>query len=360
MKALFILGYPPHTAPAQRFRCEQWLRLLPTGSIDVQHESLMTPGSYSILYEPGHVARKASIVLRGLLKRVSAVARAGRFDVCFIGREAFPLGPPLVERLLERRLPVVFDLDDAIFLGDVSAANRSIARFKMPAKVGEIVELATVVTAGNSWLADWARQRAKAVEVIPTTIDVDHHKPQPQDPRAAVTVGWSGSKTTAQHLHSIDGALATVLEDPRVSVSVVGDRTFALPGSNRGVHAKSWSEAEEVADLASFDIGLMPLPDNDWSRGKCGAKALLYMAMGVVPIVSPVGVNTDIVHHGENGMIASTEAGWVEAIRLLASDPQLRADLGEQARATVVERYSGQAWAPTFLDVLERAASTRV
>ena len=361
MKALFILGYPPDTVPSQRFRCEQWLRLLPKGSIDAHIEPLVTSSANSILYETGHLGHKATAVLKGLLKRVSAILRARQFDVCFIGREAFPLGPALIERLLERRVPVVYDFDDAVFLGDVSAANRSIGRFKMPGKIASIVEMAAITTVGNRWLADWARQRSDRVEIIPTTIDVDLYSPAPRDRRGCVTVGWSGSSTTVRNLHTIDGALVRALQSERLALSVVGDARFVLPDSaGAAIRAKNWSESTELVDLASFDMGLMPLPDDDWSRGKCGLKALQYMAMTVVPIVSPVGVNTEIVRHGENGLVASREDEWVDAIQRLASDAELRVHLGERARATVAEGYSGRDWAPKFFDVLERAASTPV
>jgi glycosyltransferase involved in cell wall biosynthesis len=263
--------------------------------------------------------------------------------------------------LLERRVPVVYDFDDALFVGDVSAANRSIARFKMPEKISRIVAKATITTAGNEWLAAWARRYSSAVEVIPTTIDVDQYRTVHREPAEHVVVGWSGSKTTVRHLQTIEGALRRALSESRVSLSVVGDRSYTVGGLDDDglVRARDWVEASELDDLGSFDIGLMPLPDEDWSRGKCGLKALQYMAMEVVPIVSPIGVNREIVQHGENGLIATGDDEWVAAIQQLASDAQLRRRLGRAARATVVERYSGKAWAPRFLQVLEQAASAR-
>lgn len=360
MKALFIMGYPYDTSPAQRFRCEQWLRLLPAGRIDVHFEPLMNERSYSILYEPGHIARKMAAVAGGALKRLSAILRAGRFDVCFVGREAFPFGPAFIEALLERRVPVVYDFDDAIFIGDVSAANRSVARFKMPQKVARIVELATVTVAGNAWLAEWARQHTNHVEVLPTTIDIDQYQEHVRPRGDMRTLGWSGSKTTIPHLHLVDGALRKAVA-AGWRLSVIGDRQYTLDGADsERVRAKDWSSSTELDDLYSFDIGLMPLPDDDWAKGKCGLKALQYMATGIPAVVSPVGVNTEIVEHGVNGLVASTEGEWVAAMDLLAGDIELRLEMGRRARTTVVEKYSGQQWAPRFLSVLESATSVRV
>jgi glycosyltransferase involved in cell wall biosynthesis len=160
------------------------------------------------------------------------------------------------------------------------------------------------------------------------------------------------------HLQSISGALRRILKELPVELVVVGDPHFKLPGAAR-VSARAWREAEELRDVQSFDIGLMPLPDDTWSRGKCGFKALLYMALGVPAVVSPVGVNRDIVSHGANGLLAASEDEWVDAVASLATDPALRQRLAEAGRTTVVERYSGQRWAPRFLDVLQQAADSR-
>jgi len=140
---------------------------------------------------------------------------------------------------------------------------------------------------------------------------------------------------------------------------VTGDPSFRLTGAPR-VTVKPWRADTEIAEVNNFDIGLMPLPDDEWSRGKAGFKALLSMSLGVPPVVSPVGVNTDIVSDGVNGLLADGDDAWVAAVAKLVEDPGLRARLGAAARQTVVERYSGQEWAPRFLEVLQTAAATRL
>jgi glycosyltransferase involved in cell wall biosynthesis len=196
------------------------------------------------------------------------------------------------------------------------------------------------------------------VEVLPTTIDVDVYRPQPREGRDLVRVGWSGSPTTAAHLRSMEGALRRLLDKFPIELVIMGDPAFRLAGTPR-VTVVPWSSDREIAEVGAFDIGLMPLPDDDWSRGKCGFKALLYMALGVPPVVSPVGVNTEIVSDGENGLLASSEDEWVEAVGRLVRDAPLRARLGAAGRSTVVDRYSGQGWAPRFLEVLRQAADSR-
>lgn len=364
MRALFVVPCPRNTAPGQRFRYEQWLRLLPAGSLHVDVRPLLSQDAFACLYKRGATGAKAAGTVAGLARRLRDIAAAGRYDVAFVHREAFALGPPVVETLLEQRVPVVYDFDDAIFLGDTSDANQRIAKLKWPKKVERIVSLATTTTVGNDWLAAWARRFSDRVEVLPTTIDIDVYRPpeRPRPKRDMVRLGWSGSPTTTKHLHTVDGALRRVLKDLPVELAVLGDDTYSLSGTGaaaKRVSAKAWTAATEIDDVSDFDIGIMPLPDDEWSKGKCGFKGLLYLALGVAPIMSPVGVNTDIIDPGRNGLLAQSEDEWVEAVAQLVEDEPLRHHLAEAGRQTVVERYSGRQWAPRFLEVLERAASTR-
>ncbi|HWD09188.1 MAG TPA: glycosyltransferase, partial [Actinomycetota bacterium] len=232
---------------------------------------------------------------------------------------------------------------------------------------GDIVARAAMTTAGNEYLASYARRYSSAVQVIPTTVDTDRYRPLPDGSRprpeggsGLVRVGWSGSRTTSAHLALIQGALRRMLEELPVELVVIGDPAFRLSGGSAyadRVRVEPWRAETEIAEVGAFDIGLMPLPDDEWSRGKCGFKALLYMSLGVPPVVAPVGVNTVIVSDGANGLLASTEEDWVGAVGRLVEDAALRRQLGAAARQTVVERYSGQAWAPRFLEVLEAAVA---
>lgn len=296
--------------------------------------------------------------VNGLARRIRDVTRAGRHDVVFLYREAFPLGPAVLERVLESRVPVVYDFDDAIFLGDTSAANRNVARLKRPEKVTGIVRRSAATTVSTTWLAEWARQHSPNVHVIPSTVDTDRYRPNDRGEGELVRLGWSGSSTTAAHLHTIDGALRRVLASLPTELVVVGAPDYRLDGAPR-VDVRRWDPAREIADLASFDIGLMPLPDDEWSRGKAGMKALLYMSVGAATVVSPVGANTDIVEDGHNGRLARTDDEWFEVITELVRDVEARRQLGAAGRVTVEQRFSGQLWAPVFLDVLREAAATR-
>jgi glycosyltransferase involved in cell wall biosynthesis len=358
LRVVVLAAQPPGRAPNQRFRFEQWFRLLPAGAVDLAVLPLFEAGAAARLHEPGGTFWKVGQTAAGLLRRLRQLPAARAADVVLIPRELFPLGPALIEAYLERRVPVVFDFDDAVFLRDASEANRLAAWLKMPGKTAGVIAGAAATTAGNEYLASYARRFSSSVHVIPTTLDVETYRPPPRpscQPGDRVRVGWSGSPTTSKHLRSIAPALRRLLADHPVELVVIGDPSFRLEGAPN-VTVLPWRSSTEIADVGSFDIGLMPLPDDEWSRGKCGFKALLYMALGVPAVVSPVGVNTEIVSDGDNGLLASTNDDWVAAIARLVEDPALRERLGAAGRQRVVDRYSGQQWAPRFLEILRAAA----
>lgn len=359
LRVQFIVPYPLGQSPGQRFRFEQWLEMLPPEAIAPDVLPLFDERAYRSLYREGGHRRKIQATIAGAASRVAATASGRRADVTFVYREAFPLGPPLFERLMARQRPVVYDFDDAIWLGDTSAANRWIRRLKAPSKVDEIIELATTTTVGNEYLRTHALDFTTRVEVLPTTLDVDRYRPAGERPRRdRLRIGWSGSPSTSKHLETITPALRRLVNELPVELVVIGDPDFELPGAPH-VEVRPWSREREIDDVRSFDIGLMPLPDDEWSRGKCGFKALLYMALGVPTVASPVGVNSTIITSGENGLLATTEDQWVEAVGLLVDSARERERLGRSGRETVVEHYSGQRWAPRFLRVLEHAAASR-
>lgn len=360
MKVVFLVPYPVGESPGQRFRFEQWLRLLPADAIEADIRPLFSVAAYRHLYAPSGFARKTAQTATAATRRVLATLNT-KADVAFVYRELFPLGPAVLESRLARRMPFVFDFDDAIWLGDTSPANAAVARLKRPAKVADTIAVAAETSVGSGFLEGYARQHSDRVQRIPTTLDVNEYTPpsrRRRTPGERLRVGWSGSPTTSKHLLTIESALRRMVEELPVDLVVMGDPGFELCGAPN-VTVLPWSRESEREVVSSFDVGLMPLPDDEWSRGKCGFKALLYMSMGVPTVLSPVGANLEIVTHGENGIHASTTDEWFDAVTRLVEDEAAASEIGSAGRQTVVDRYSGQHWAPVFLDVLERAAQSR-
>jgi glycosyltransferase involved in cell wall biosynthesis len=290
-----------------------------------------------------------------MLQQLARIATLRReWDIAFLFRELLPVGPPLLEWLLVRKgMPVIYDFDDAIFLPNVSEANRQLGWLKQPQKVGAICRMSTHVTVGNRYLQAYALRYTSQVSVLPTTIDTDWYtRKEGVAIRGQPVLGWSGSLTTSQHLRTVLPTLHMLRQRYDFRLKVIGGEIGAVPGLE--IECQPWREQTEVTDLQSFDIGMMPLPNDSWSRGKCGLKALQYMAVGVPTVASPIGVNSEIIQDGHNGFLATTEQEWVEKLSRLLSDESLRHALATEGRKTVEERYSAAVHVPHLLSILER------
>jgi glycosyltransferase involved in cell wall biosynthesis len=357
-RLLVIAPYPLRRVPGQRFRFEQYLDTWRDAGIEPTVRTLLDERSMDHLYKRGGFAGKAADVLRGFGRRVTDLRDAKRFDAAFLFREAFPMGPALIERALARiGLPYIYDFDDAIYLPNSSDANRFFTPLKFPQKVRSLARHAALVTAGNEHLAAWARQYQPNVRVLPTTIDTDLYVPAPRpDDGGPLRIGWSGSITTIKHLETLEGVLRDVQAERGVRLRVIGDESYRLAGAD--VEVLKWSEATELDDLRAIDIGVMPLPDDQWSRGKCGLKALQYMALGIPTVMSAVGVNVQIAEGGA-ALLASTPEEWRAALHSLLDDPARRQGLAERGRQRVIDRYSVEAVAPQYVDAVRSVIDAR-
>ena len=320
----------------------------------VTFSPFLSHAAMDILHCPGHRWRKALSTLSGYARRLFQALQPGAHDVAFVYREAALLGPAWIERAISRKLPVVYDFDDAIYLPAASAANAWAAAFRSPKKVDAICGLSRHVVVGNERLADYARSRSLSVTVIPSTIDTAAYQVRRSRSRGRPVVGWTGSTTTLPYLKRIERALVELRSRVDYEFLIIGGEV-AFPGVD--VKCLPWRAKSEAEDIAALDVGIMPLPDDEWARAKCGIKALQYMAAGVPPVVSPVGVNEEIVLDDVNGFHARTEGDWVERLALLLRNAKLRTELGREARRTVVERYSARVHAPRMAAVLRAAAA---
>jgi glycosyltransferase involved in cell wall biosynthesis len=350
MRLLAIIPSVYDTNPSQRFRIEQWEPLLRARGVEVTFRPFESSELHAVLYKPGRTAEKLRLVAEALGRRARDVRAARDYDAVYLLREAALLGPPLFERWLRRTgVPFVFDFDDAVFVPYVSPSNGYLSYLKFPGKTRAICRMAAHVMAGNPYLADYARRVNDRVTVIPTTINTEKYTVEPRAENEVPVVGWSGSYSTAQHLATLNGALRRLAGRERFRLRVIGAADFKIGGVE--VEAMPWRSETEVEDMRPFDIGIMPLPDDQWSRGKCGLKALQYMALGVPTVCSPVGVNSEIIRDGENGLLASTDDEWVEKLSTLLRSKDERARLGRAGRETVEARYSAAVQAPRVYDV---------
>ena len=355
-RILFVAPHRPDRAPSQRFRFEQYFSFLQANGFECVMAPLISKNTDKIFYHPKSILRKIIIIWGYVMMRLQHVIRSSAYDIIFIQREAFFIGTIFFEKQFKRSgARMVYDFDDAIWHHDVSEANRKFARFKRPEKTGEIIAMSDLVIAGNQYLKDYALQFNKNVTIIPTTIDTVGYTAKPfSHDKERICIGWSGSVTTIKHFSIAVPALEKLAEryGDKIYFKVIGDSNYV----NQKLQLKgvAWNNDTEVEDLSEIDIGIMPLPDDEWSKGKCGLKGLQYMALEIATVMSPVGVNTEIIEEGVNGFLASDEEQWVSKISKLIDDKELRRKIGKAARQTVVEKYSIHSQQLNYLEQLKQ------
>jgi glycosyltransferase involved in cell wall biosynthesis len=356
---ILALSPIPDEGAGCRFRVAQFQPWLERAGFSLTIHPLFDTAFFRLVYRSGHHLRKATALIDRTVDRLRAVSRRDSYDVVFLYREAYPIGPPWLERHLARRgVPMVYDFDDAVYLPNTSDANRIIASLKNPGKVGEILRLCRHVIAGNAYLADVARRYNDAVTVIPTSVDTRAWVPRAQ-PRAAdapLVIGWIGTPTTTQYLLELESVLQDLARTHRFVLRVSGSID---PVTFRGVTVENvpWRLNKEIELFNTCDIGVYPLPDDEWTRGKCGFKAIQFMACAVPVVASPVGVNREIIEDGVSGFLAVTPSMWKEKIAALLTRAELRTELGQRGRAVVDSRYSLAVNGPSLVRVFQQVVA---
>lgn len=355
VKVVFLTPYPADTAPGQRFRYEQYLDLLQKKGYTIRYYSFLTHNHYRHFYDAS-APFKLLVLLIGFLRTIIHFVQCLEADFVFIYREVTLGGPPVFEFLLAKvlRKKIIYDFDDAIWLTDNLHESRLERWLRWRSKVKSICHWSYRISCGNAYLAAYARQFNHSVIVNPTTIDtINLHNPElvkTNKNNEKIVVGWTGSHSTLKYLDLLVPVFQELEKEfPQLHFLVIANRNPGLPLQRCSF--VSWSKESEAKDLARMDIGVMPLPDDEWTRGKCGFKALQYMAMEIPCIASPVGVNTEIIQHGKNGFLASTADEWKACLKALITDELLRKKIGKAGREQVIQRYSVESNSALFFSL---------
>jgi glycosyltransferase involved in cell wall biosynthesis len=352
-KILFLVAHRPGRSPGQRFRFEQYIDYLKQHGFEYHISYLIDKNDDTMFYARGKYFDKMLFLFRSIRQRWKDVKMARDFDLIFLYREAHMLGTTVFEKKLAKTgVPMIVDFDDSIWLKDISKGNRNLSFLKRPGKTAEIISLCNASIVGNNYLAAYAGQYSKNVFIVPTTIDTDYYQPvEKKKTSEAIVIGWTGSSTTIKHFSLAVPILQKIRQKygDKVRFMMISDEPYI--GHLEGLEFVKWNRGSEVADLSEIDIGIMPLPDDAWSRGKCGFKGLQYMALQIPAVMSPVGVNTEIINHSKNGFLADSTEAWQEILSQLIEDKALRKSIGQQGRKTVEAYYSYHSQKDRYLNI---------
>jgi glycosyltransferase involved in cell wall biosynthesis len=369
-KRLLVLAGYPESAAATRFRCCAFFDALRDAGVEPELRPFLDEPTFARFYEHGGAAWKARALARAMLRQAATLLRAGRYDGFFVQREAGLVGPALLEVALAEgwSLPMIFDFDDAIWLHAPGGSRHPIAArlLRSPRKTHHLLRRATRVVTGSHYRAEFARSHNADVTVVPTVVSHARWAPLPGRLDGALAtrdgvpvVGWVGTHSTAAQLDLVVPALRELSQrGVRFRVRLVGaSRTLDLPGVD--VESVPWSLAREVRDFQEIDVGIAPMFDDEWHRGKCGFKQVQLMAVGVPFVSSPGGGAREFLVHGENALVADNDAEWTDSLQALLTDAALRARLARAGRELVVRRLSTEAQAPVVVDVVKSALDRR-
>ena len=353
MKVLYLTKYT-RLAGSSRMRSYQYFPYLEKAGMQVTVKPFFDDAYLKDFYAG---KRNISAVLKSYVKRLGVLFSVFSYDRVVIEKEIFPFLPALAEWMLKLLgIQYIVDYDDAIFHHYDQSSNPIINKI-LGNKIAKVMRFSGTVVAGNQYLADYAaRSGAKNIEIIPTVIDLERYPIKQNTGADPCIVGWIGTKTTFEKhlLPCKDWIKALQIQEPNIRFHIVGITEDMDLGKN--VQYIRWTEETEVAEIMKMDIGLMPLQDSKWEKGKCAYKLIQYAACGIPGVASDVGMNREVTVPGETGILASADEEWIQAIKTLKSNTELRHQMGRNARKKVEERYCIQQTSTKWKQILNHKA----
>jgi len=355
---LALAPYLPGTAGGQRTSIESWAPALAAHGINVHLVPFESDALHRILYQRHQTVSKGAEMIRCYRESIRLVGDLSGYDAVFVHREAALVGPEILERWVVRRgLPLIYGLDDPLFVPYRSPANGALSRLKFPGKVARLCSLATCVVVNSSPLRAFAEKHNDNVWNVPSLVDEASYLPQPRQSGAPICVGWSGSSTSAANLDILVAPLHELAQRVPFELNLIGVRQRSL--GSVACTSKPWSPDTEVEDLRTFDVGLVPMSDHPWNEWKFSLKLAQYMALGIPSVCSPTRSITEQIQHGVTGFLASTPDDWVRYLAALIKDAELRRHMGAAAAEYAHRHFTVSAnrdgIVGAFRSVLERS-----
>ena len=352
MKVLLLSRYSREGA-SSRVRMYQYMPYLEAYDVKITVSPLFNKNYLDYYYKTNK--KSIQTVFFSYLLRLIRLTTTYKYDLLWVEKELFPYLPAWGEVIINTlKIPYIVDYDDAVF-HNYDLNRNNIVRTILSNKIDLVMRKAALVIVGNDYLRERAqRAGAKRIELLPSVVDAERYKIGSTHNGKSFTIGWIGSPSTTRYVKYVESALSSICARSNAKLVLVGAGEITL--NNVQFDKKGWSEESEVNDIQTFDVGIMPLPDMPWERGKCGYKLIQYMACGCPVVASPVGVNRQIVENGVNGFLVSTMDEWLHALRTLRDDPALRERMGRAGRNKVEMQYCIQVTVPRLVQLLRNAA----
>jgi L-malate glycosyltransferase len=352
-RVLFVCPYPFNVAPSQRLKFEQYYGHFKEAGYQIAITSFINDRFWKIIYKPGNVLKKIAYTITGYFARLYYLLTLSRYDIVYVHLWVTPFGAPVFEWLYRKAAKrLVYDIDDLVYLGDVkSKAHPIVNIIKGRRKPLYLMKTADHVITCTPYLDEFVRRFNEHTTDISSTINTRIYTPKKDyTTEEKFIIGWSGSHSTSKYLHLLDRVFKDLAGEYSFKLLVMGDADFALEGVE--VEAVPWKEEYEVEVISRFDIGVYPLPNEEWVLGKSGLKALQYMALGIPTVATDIGTIRRIID-GENGFLVQSDADWKKVIVKLIREPNTREAVGKNGAGTVENYYSVNANKETYLRILE-------
>jgi glycosyltransferase involved in cell wall biosynthesis len=358
---LVICPFPHGVAAGQRLKYEQYFDHWRENGYDITVSSFMDCAMWNVVYTPGNYGAKAFGTLKGYCRRIRDLRRCGRYDLVYAFMWVTPIGTSLFERLvrtLSKRL--IYDLEDYVQVEKSNKFNPFVKMLRSTGKIDYLVKTADHVITSSPFLNDYCLgiNKKKACTYISSSVDTDRFLPAnsySNDRR--VTIGWTGTFASKPYLDLLRNVFVNLKKRCDFRLRVIGNFQYEFDGID--LEVIQWTKEKEVEDLQGIDIGIYPLPQDDFVMGKSGLKAIQYMAFGIPTVATNVGNTPRIIRHYENGCLVKSDEEWVDTLEALIKNADLRRKLGEAARTTVLENYSIHAIKPVYLSILYEQTGVR-
>lgn len=350
--------HPVNTAPGQRLKYEQYFTHIENAGFQITVAPFMTMPFWDIVYKKGYLFQKISWTLYGYFMRIKLLFTLHKYDAVYLFLWATPFGFPIIEwAICKLNKNIIYDIDDMVFLGHSSSANRFIERFKGTDKMIYLMKQAKHVIVCTPKLHEFVKQYNPNSTDISSTINTDTYQIANRYTNAKrLVLGWSGSHSTSKYLLLLEPVLQKLRHEFDFEIRIIGDASFKF--NELAANAIAWNASTEIVDLQPIDIGLYPLPNEEWVYGKSGLKALQYMALGIPTVATAIGANYRVIEHEKSGYLASSETEWYNALKQLIENPTLRQTIGAAARERVIQQYSITANQQTYINIINKVVAT--